>query len=185
MFNISFDFDEVTQKITNIVVSSNGQVTTRSKRKKVNGGKAILELDENKIILSDSLVTALGVEAGTRVTISYYTIDNQNTIPLIGKSELFLDKETGNKLTKSNTVSFKGIQREVLSKYGSMFTIEPWDKKEGAFVLIPITSEDEVISANEEINEELVTEKEFLNDLNTDELDSEIARLTEEEDLPF
>lgn len=125
MFNISFDFDEVTQKVTNIVVSSNGQVTTRSKRKKLDGDKPILEVDDNKIMLSDSLVTALGAEAGTRLAISYYTIDNQNTIPLIGKSEMFADKDTGNKLTKSNTVSFKGIQRDVLVKYGSMFTITP------------------------------------------------------------
>jgi hypothetical protein len=40
----------------------------------------------------------------------------------------------GNKLTKSNTVAFKGKANDTLSEYGSTFKVEPL--REGVFKLI-------------------------------------------------
>ena len=50
----------------------------------------------------------------------------EETFPVIGKSELFTDSTGGNRLTKSNTVSFRGTQREILLEYGKSFKLEPF-----------------------------------------------------------
>ena len=57
---------------------------------------------------------------------SYYTVSPEETFPVIGKSELFTDSNGGNRLTKSNTVSFRGTQREILLEYGKSFKLEPF-----------------------------------------------------------
>lgn len=70
----------------------------------------------------------------------YYQIDNQTTIPLIGKSSCFTDENDGNRLTKSNTVSFRGQQNEVLKLYGNFFYLE--DFKNGVYKLISVKTEE-------------------------------------------
>lgn len=83
-----------------------------------------VELTSNRLILSKECVSLLTLSPGDRVSIMYYTVDNQTTFPLIGKSEIFTDAMDGNKLTKSNTVSFRGQQNEVLKLYGNFFCLE-------------------------------------------------------------
>ena len=184
MLKISFEFDEVTQKVSNVVVTNPEGKAIRQKRSKKSTGdnKPIVEVDENKIVLSDTVLEMLDADAGDRILINYHTVDNQVTFPLIGKSESFADPQSGNKLTKSNTVSFKGRQREILLEYGSLFTLELFD--EGIYKLIPIESSDEVVSASPEVKADLSTEEEELQNLNDSELDEELRKL-EFEDLPF
>lgn len=183
MLKVTFDFDEVNQKILNLSVeTSDNKVVAKPKRKKVANDKAILEIDDNKIILSDKTVSLLGVQAGDRVNVQYWTRDNQNTFPLLGKSEAFSDPNSGNKLTKSNTVSFKGIQREVLMQYGSVFEVEETPFKPGMFKLNPVGND---ISAVEEVNEELELEEKELFNISKSDLDLEIENLEELSELPF
>jgi hypothetical protein len=56
------------------------------------------------------------------------------SVPVIGTDEAFGTKG-GNKLTKTNTISFRGSANEKLAEYGTTFTIEP-SEDEGIFYLI-------------------------------------------------
>ena len=168
-FNISFDFDETTQKVSNIVVTSDTKVN-KSRKSKIDNDKPKVYLNTNKITLTESAIELLEAKAGDRITINYFTVSNELTIPVIGKSSVFADKESGNKLTQSNTVAFRGNQHEVLSHYGDEFEIQPF--KDNMFKL--------VASIQEELNEkELIKD---LTDTNNIDIDAEIAFL---QDLPF
>lgn len=116
MFNIQFDFDPETSEITNLRVVKVGEQVD----------DAIVTLADNKLVLSKSAQLLLGVIPNDRITVSYYTVSPEETFPVIGKSELFTDSNGGNRLTKSNTVSFRGTQREILLEYGKSFKLEPF-----------------------------------------------------------
>ena len=116
MFNIQFDFNPDTSEVTNLRVVKVGEQVD----------DAIVTLDDNKIKLSKSAQLLLGVIPNDRLTVSYYTVNSEETFPVIGKSELFTDSNGGNRLTKSNTVSFRGTQRDILLEYGKSFKLEPF-----------------------------------------------------------
>ena len=82
-----------------------------------NVDEATVTVADNKLVLSKEAVKALGGVAGDRITINYWTVDSETTFPVIGKSECFGDSTGGNRLTKSNTVSFRGMQRDILLEY--------------------------------------------------------------------
>ena len=82
-----------------------------------------IDIDCYKVNLSKEAVKALGGVAGDRITINYWTVNSETTFPIIGKSECFGDPTGGNRLTKSNTVSFRGMQRDILLEYGSFFKL--------------------------------------------------------------
>lgn len=70
---------------------------------------------------------------GDRIAVNYVQKTNELTFPVIGKSEIFCDPNAGNKITKSNTVLFKGTQKDLLLKYGQKFELEEY--KPGMFKL--------------------------------------------------
>lgn len=88
-----------------------------------NVNEATVTVADNKLVLSKEAVKALGGVAGDRITINYWTVDSETTFPVIGKSKCFGDSTGGNRLTKSNTVSFRGTQRDILLEYGSFFKL--------------------------------------------------------------
>lgn len=75
-----------------------------------------LLLKDNKLILDSSLVNKLKAEPGDRIEIGYRERDGLLR-PVISIGE------NGNKLTKSNTVSFKGVQHNTLAQFGSNFWV--------------------------------------------------------------
>lgn len=168
MFKISFDFDETTKKISNIKVVS--------ETKNLDGSIPTLSVLDNKIKLSDNAIIMLKGKPDDRFIINYWMVNNSETIPVIGKSEIFTDKDGGNRLTNSNTISFRGKQRETLLIYGDYFTLEEF--KDGMFKLIPIKSENDNIDV-ENINkaqEELDLQDTITNDIIDETFDF---------DLPF
>ena len=163
MLKISFDFDETTKKVSNLTVTNSTSVTV----KRDTTGKAIVEVTANKLIISDTALAFLDANPEDRISINYFQESKEKTFPVIAKSEYFTDKKAGNKLTKSNTVSFRGNQRTVLLEYGNLFKLEPF--KEGMFKLVPI------------INDNIEQEQKDLDDLNM--IGNEIA--DDFDDLPF
>lgn len=159
MFTISFDFDETTKKVTNLKVVSIDKALPTSDN--------YLEVQDNKLKLGKEAVTLLEANSGDRIQVNYWTVNNQETFPVIGKSAVFTDPTGGNALSKSNTVSFRGNQRTVLLEYGNLFKLEPF--KEGMFKLVPI------------INDNIEQEQKELDNLNM--IGDEIA--DEFDDLPF
>lgn len=75
-----------------------------------------LLLKDNKLILDPSLVNKLKAEPGDRIEIGYRERDGLLR-PVISIGE------NGNKLTKSNTVSFRGVQHNTLAQFGSNFWV--------------------------------------------------------------
>lgn len=169
MFNISFDFDEVTQKVSNLKVTSLSKVN-------LDEGEPLVQLMDNKLKLTPKAIEMIGAQVGDRIQVNYWTENNHNTFPLIGRSEFFTDKEEGSKLTKSNTVSFRGNKNTVLKVYGELFKLEEF--KDNMFRLVKVETE----------NEATESEQKELEDLNSSEIDEEIKNILEDEDnsdLPF
>lgn len=109
-----------------------------SKLKYANINIPIIEVLDNKLILSPVAINTLQIIPGDRISVNYVQINNEITYPIISKSIVFGDSENGNKCSKSNTVSFKGNQRAILMQYGNLFTLELDNKFKGAFKLVSI-----------------------------------------------
>ena len=120
-----------------------------------------VELQKNKLCINESAKILLNAEAGDRISINYWTVNNQYTFPVIAKSEVFDSGLDGNKLTKSNTISYRGVQNEVLSKYGNLFIIKDLNSDEfitkngKIYKLEPVTTDDdkEVVESEKELND--------------------------------
>lgn len=76
-----------------------------------------LTLLDTKMELDQDLINGLNAKAGDRIDIQYLDMGG-NLVPNIFISE------GGNKLTKSNTVSFRGNKRNALAVYGTNFIAE-------------------------------------------------------------
>lgn len=96
---------------------------------------ATIKVETTKLVLSKETIKALDAKSGDRIAINYWTESPELTFPLIGKAEWFTDNTDGNRLTKSNTVSFRGTQNNVLREYGDFFKIEPFKRY---YKMVPI-----------------------------------------------
>lgn len=135
MLQITFDFDEKTKTVSNL------KVITKTKDKSSTDLVPVLRLDASKLSLSDKLVEELNIAAGERLAVNYVQSTKDSTIfPVIGKASVFSNDNAGNKLTQSNTVSFRGNQNRMLATHGEIFTIEPYS--EGIFKLISVSEEE-------------------------------------------
>lgn len=94
---------------------------------------AIVELQDNKLVLSEDAIKALSAKPKDKIAINYWTVNCEKTFPLIGRAEWFGSDE-GNKLTKSSTISFRGEQNKILREYGTIFKLE---KFKDYFKLVP------------------------------------------------
>lgn len=134
----------------------------------------VLTLESNKYSLTTSAVELMQLIPGDKIDIKYEKI-NGVLKPVIGKDDVFGTK-SGNKMTLSNTVSFKGTKNEMLSKYGSEFNIINHPTKEGLFLLdcegIEIPKGDENVNIDEETSFNL-----DLEDLVENEDDSKITEI--------
>lgn len=149
--NIKIEYNPETDEIVSYTTSLNGvaektKTTTTRKalpKKKDDGTEAFLIREENKLILSQKLVEELGAEVDDRIAINYERKDGL-TFPVIGISTAFGGKESGNKLTKSNTVACRGNSNTTLAEFGSRFTIEPYGNM--VFKLIGDTQAEKAIT---------------------------------------
>lgn len=144
MLRVSFDFDTESQTVIDLKVT-----TIPSKYENIN--LPIVEVGDNKLIISPKAISLLSVNYGDRIAVNYIQQTNEITFPVIGKSETFADPHSGNKLTKNNTVSFKGTQKTILTKYGQLFRIEEY--KPNIFCMIPINDND-LIQASPDLTNE-------------------------------
>ena len=131
--NIKIEYDPVKDEIINYTTTLNGVAekktsTTKktTKKDKEESNESFLVREENKLVLSSKLVEELGAEYEDRIAINYEKTSEGITFPLIGLSISFGGKESGNKLTKSNTVACRGNSNTTLAEFGNKFTIEPY-----------------------------------------------------------
>ena len=107
---------------------------TPAPKKVEDNGEAKLQLLDNKYELNGSAINLLGINVGDRVDIKYQMVDGIK-YPIIGSSNAW-KSASGNKLTKSSTVSYRGIANQMLAEYGDEFTFSEWKNHEGLYVLI-------------------------------------------------
>ena len=154
-----YNVDENTGEITfigkeEITVDTATSTKRQAKPVKVEANiEPLITLDSNKLVLTTGAVDMMKICPDCRVDIKYkkkYKV----SLPVIGTDAAFCTKG-GNKLTKTNTVSFRGSANEKLAEYGSVFKLEP-SEDEGIFYLIgdkmnkPI--EDEAIDIEGELD---------------------------------
>ena len=165
MFKISFDFNEETQKVSNFKCES-----VNNKPKAVNSnGEPIIEVADNKLIISPEALNLIEAVAGDRIAINYKQVSKELTYPIIGKSDKFADKESGNVLSKSNTVSYRGKQRTMLLEYGCIFKLDS-AIKDGVYKMTPVNDDSSTELASEDLKEEVAELSDDVLD-NFDELD--------------
>ena len=80
-------------------------------------------MKESSLILDSGLIQKLNAKPGDRIVIGYIQKDGILT-PVISVGE------DGNKLTNSNTISFRGKQRNNLAQFGSNF----WAKEDNGII---------------------------------------------------
>lgn len=133
----------------------------------------IITLDSNKLILTQGAVDLLQVCADCRVDIKYKKKDKK-AVPIIGTDAAFGTK-SGNKLTKSNTVSYRGAANEKLSACGTTFKLEPTEDK-GIYYLVGDKVQEENSVPDEIIDIENELDIESLDNINIDEDDKDLEK---------
>lgn len=132
-----YDVNETTGEVTFI---GKEEITVDTAKRQVSKAIKVEEnqdplitLDSNKLVLTTGAVQMMNICSDCRIDIKYKKRDKMS-VPVIGTDEAFGTKG-GNKLTKTNTISFRGSANEKLAEYGTTFTIEP-SEDEGIFYLI-------------------------------------------------
>lgn len=147
----------INREVINDDLPKSKKTSKKSTKKTDENPNPQLILEENKYNLNTAAVEALGVEADDRIDIKFEKRDKVR-IPVIGCNTAF-GTQGGNRLTKSNTVSYRGKNRDLLAEYGTVFELKETDK-EGIFELVgdqplPVEKEDENVKIEDEEVEEI------------------------------
>ena len=133
------DFKEVTKKAT----------TTRTRKAKTDDEPTpMIHLLEGKWQLNTKAVELTGFEPEMKLDIKFEK-KGRVTTPILCE-----DLKSGNRLTKTFTVSCRGSKHDNLAEYGDTFEVIPYEGKEGYFKLKGnIEKEDDIIDVPEEITD--------------------------------
>ena len=132
------DFKEVKK-------SSSG---TRTRKPKDEDPVAKLNLLDNKIQFNAAAVEMTGFEPEMKIDIKFEK-KGRVTTPVLCQ-----DDKTGNRLTKTFTISCRGSKHDNLAEFGDIFELIPYEGKEGYFKLKGnVEKEDDIIDVPEEISD--------------------------------
>lgn len=149
-------------EVTNVRINSSNAIVKEAsktievktpKKSKSKKDQDVIVLEDNKLILTQKLLDIIEAEPGDRLLVSFKE-ENGIYYPVIAKSEVFADPESGNKLTKSLTLSYRGKQREQLLIYGTEFRFEETSENSKVCKLIgdkEVKADDKVIKSNKDI----------------------------------
>lgn len=172
-----YDVNEETGEIAfigkeEISVDTAARKSTSSKSTKAdNNPEPIITLDTNKLILTKGAVELLQICEDCRVDVKYKKKGKQ-AVPIIGTDSAFGTKG-GNKLTKSNTVSYRGAANSKLSAFGNIFKLEPTEDS-GIYYLVGNGVVETEPIPEEIINIEDELDIESLDDINIDKDDTNL-----------
>ena len=133
------DFKEVTKKAT----------TIRTKKPKDDGStEPEVTLLEGKLQLNNRAAELVGWEPEAKIEIQFEK-KGRTTIPIM------FQKDSGNRLTKTFTISCRGSKHDNLAEFGDVFKVVSYEGKEGYFKLIGNApqAEDDIIDLPEEITD--------------------------------
>lgn len=182
---VTFDFDTESENVSNIKVVGNSEKkkTTTKKVKDVvteMATDAIITLETNKLIFNNKAAADMSLNYEDRVVIKWISEgQGKKMIPIIGTDISFEEEGTGNKLTKTNTIAYRGKANAVLAELGNEFTIESY--AEGIWKLIATTEGNvQIENPSNDVLDELITQAEKVEaDLIVDDdNETEISKLT-------
>lgn len=162
----TFDFNPETNEYTPVGTPEIIKDTCKKTSKVEESSEPEVLLLENKYTLNQAAVSLLQVQPGDRININYNNLpDNPNLkVPIIGSSKSW-GNDLGNKLTKSLTVSYRGVANNVLADYGTTFKLVPY--KDGLFIMQgdkPIIVDDNIEVVDSSETEQDLVEIEDLTD---------------------
>lgn len=147
---VTFEFDVETQTVSKLAcfvdgVESKKKTTTKATKVKeiVLEDNPIVTLEPTKLVFNNRLMSDMELKPEDRIIIKYEKfVGSKKLVPVIGTDVSFDQEGAGNKVTKTNSVVYRGKANTVLAEHGSEFTIEPY--KEGIWKLISLTKSEEV-----------------------------------------
>lgn len=152
------DFKEPTKK-----------TTTRTRKPKTDDEPIpMIHLLEGKYQFNTKAIELTGFEPEMKIDIKFEKKGRKMT-PV-----LFVDAKTGNRLTKTFTVSCKGQKRENLIGFGTDFELVPDENKEGYYRLkgnLPEPEDDIVDVPTEEPDEEVLDPDDVDSGIDLDNID--------------
>ena len=122
---------------------------------------------ENKLQFNKAAIELTGFEPEQKIDVKFEKVGRVTT-PVV-----HVDDKSGNRLTKTYTVSFRGSRHDNLIEYGEVFELIPYEGKDGYFKLKGDApeKEDDIIDIPEEIempDEDEFTEEDFSDDFSLD-----------------
>lgn len=155
--------DEITGEIKfigkeEITVDTKKSVSKSTSSKIDSNPEPIVTLSDSKLTLTQGAADLLGVNPDDKVAVKY----DKDKNPIIGSDSSF-GTQTGNRLTKSLTVSYKGDKYNRLITYGDTFKLEKTDK-EGIFKMIGNKDKDDLDVPEELVN--ITEEIDSIEDIN-------------------
>lgn len=143
---VTFNFDPETEMVSDLTCFVDGvekkKKTTRTVAKKeiVMEDESLITLEATKLQFNNRCVADMGLEYQDRLVIKYQKIaGSKKPVPLIAKDVDWDEEGSGNKLTKTNSIIYKGNANKILAEFGTQFGIEKY--KEGIWKLIPKNAE--------------------------------------------
>ena len=127
----------VDREVINDDLKKTVKKSTRKKKVEDNDTTPRIILEDNKYKINNAVVELLGLDLDeeNRLLIQFEK-NGRTKRPVFGTGSAFGNPDSGNKLTKSLTVACRGAANKELSEYGTEFTLEPHEKKEGLFILV-------------------------------------------------
>ncbi len=159
--------DEVT---VDTISEKKSSKSTKTTKKADTNTEPVITLESNKLVLSQGAADLLEVYEDCRIDVRYKK-QGKASVPIIGTGRAFDKEDSGNKLTKTNTVSYRGAANEKLSAFGTVFKLEPTDTagifylkgdKEPEETKIP----DEIINIEDELDLSNIEDDEIEFDFN-------------------
>lgn len=136
--------------------------TSTKKPKVEESSEPQLILEDNKYSLNTAARELMSVEADDRIAIKYKKINKVMT-PVIGTDDVW-GTSTGNRLTKTGTVSMRGKGHDDLAHYGTVFTLVENADPAGTFILTTDKSNTPTFDEPEDDNVDIVDE-DLINDI--------------------
>lgn len=120
---------------------------TSSKKPKDDDPIAKVMLLDGKVQLNNSAINLTGYEPDMKIDIKFEK-KGKKQIPVM------MQADSGNRLTKSYTISCRGSKHNNLLEHGDVFELEPYPEKDGYFYLKGNKAiEDDIIEVPQEISE--------------------------------
>lgn len=148
---------EETREFLDDSIKPKRKSSTRTKKNSDDDPVAKITLLEGKWQMNNACVELTGFEPEMKLDVKFEK-KGRITTPVLCQ-----DDKSGNRLTKTYTVSCRGSRHDNLAEYGDIFIVEPYEGKDGYFKLKGnIEKEDDIIDVPEEITDP--DESEEIND---------------------